>query len=80
MKKLILNKSLIPEGLYCYRCPYYFSRGLVFKNEEYPSTGIGNTAFCAFLQMDDNMIAKRFGSSLLWDRCKECGKNKGHAF
>lgn len=79
MKKLVIDKSLIPEGLYCDGCPYYHWRPIVYPNEPgCPSMTARGIAFCDVLQTDDNGLYKQGHRwCLLWDGCKECSINYG---
>jgi hypothetical protein len=74
----IKDESVIPTGFYCYDangvCPYWSIR----QDKPYRRNG-----YCSFLERGDwEKIDQRFSEdhpiqtaqSLLWDKCKECGK------
>lgn len=70
---MIKDKSLIPEGVYCYTrisgskiklCTYW----------AYIINAPGQmNGYCHYLESGD---WEDFGFSLLWDQCKECGVNE----
>jgi hypothetical protein len=74
--KTTKDETKIPKGGYCYNvikfekgkikiklCPYWR------KIENKPEQADG---YCIFLEKGD---FQENGTSLLWDQCKECGKN-----
>lgn len=67
------DKSIIPEGLYCYS---YTGETKIYKGYKYPKTKpcpyfkyVNGEAFCDFLKVDDY---------LLEDQVKICGVNENY--
>lgn len=58
----MLDKSLIPKGIYCSGCPYFTS--LILSDEELQRTGTPiNIPYCLYLRkgsMDNNWIEGEF--------------------
>lgn len=63
-------EQYIPNGMYCYGddltdlCPFWD------WNRNQPEQFYG---YCHFLKLGDWMDLEEGATSLLWDRCKECG-------
>lgn len=73
------DRSVIPEGMYCY-VPVSVTNGVI-KIKKCPYWDLkhnnklkGKVGKCGFLQLTDDEIGNQAG--LLFDYCKECGINE----